>query len=960
MALLRLTVKNIVDKKFRFLLTTLAVFLGVMFTVGVFVFTDSLRSTFGSLSEDIESGYDLAVRSEIPFGERLQAAPVPLGLDDAIASTEGVAAIQPRVIEFNIIPIRADGEAAEAQGPNIGVNWEDLAPNPRLFLVDDGVGRAPTAPGEFAMDVDAAADDDFVVGESYRVQTADAGLVELELVGTFSFADPEENALVGAKLVAFDTATGVELLNAGEGYDDITVFLEEGADIDVVSAAIAAQLPDELEVVPLEVLVEEQADTFNTIVDQFQTFLLVFASVILLVSAFIIYNTFTIVIGQRIRELGLLRALGATGKQVTATVIGEAVLVGVVATATGIAAGIGLAAFLQWLLATLDFGPDETALPLEARTFWLSAVVGIGITVASAIWPAVKARRVSPMAALRDDVRLGSHNPKRNLGFGSALIAVGVAATVAQFIIDQWQFVLLLSPLAAAFIYLGATRIDLLLARFSVVLLGAALLVTALVADLGTSMVLTLLGAAALIIFLGVNLFSPLLARPAAQIIGRRPTAVVIGLVGGLLGVAALFMLGLTIRGLADGTLAAVLLLLPTAAIGFGAYLAIDVVPAGFRVNGLMARQNAARTPRRTASTAAALMIGLALVSTAAVVAASLKATFRETLSESVAADWFVWTGSGGDPNAAFTNEVAARLGRLDEVSEVASYRFADEAFRTIDDDVHDSLAADLVTLERHLDPGFIDIDRSLLGRDSLLVHEDFAADRLLRVGSTLEVDFIDQSTETLVIAGIYTDALILGNRVIDLELWDEKFSATQDQFVSALSAEEVNEDEARAAIESVVVDYPQITAQTKAEFQDDQEQQVDNFLIVINVLLALAIVIALLGVANTLALSVFERTRELGLVRAVGMTTRQMRRMVRWEAVIVALFGAIIGVGLGILFGVAASQAIPETVIKSVSIPVGQIIQFFVIAALAGVAAAVFPAYRASRMQVLDAIAEE
>ncbi len=960
MALLRLTVKNIVDKKYRFLLTTLAVFLGVMFTSGVFVFTDSLRSTFGDLSGDIESGYDLAVRSEIPFGERLQAAPVPIDVPEQVQAVDGVAAVQPRVIEFNIIPLRADGEAAQAQGPNIGVNWEDTSPDSRLFLTDDGVSRPPSGPGEFAMDIDAAAEDDFEVGQSYLVQSADAGIVELELVGTFSFADPEENALVGAKLVAFDTDTAVTLLNDGQGYDDVTVFLEEGADADAVSAAIAQRLPDELEVVALEVLVDEQVDTFNTIVSQFQTFLLVFASVILLVSAFIIYNTFTIVIGQRIRELGLLRALGATGKQVTGTVIGEALLVGIVATVTGIAGGIGLAAFLQWLLARLDFGPEGVRLPMEPRTFVLSAIIGVGITLGSAVWPAMKARRVSPMAALRDDVRLTSHDVARQPALGGALVALGVAAAVLQFVFDRWELILLLSPLAAVLIYLGTSRIDPLLARFSALVLGAVLLIVALVADLGTSIVLTLLGASALIIFLGVNLLSPLLARPAAQAIGRRPTAVVMGMVGAALAAATIALVALTIGQVVDGTPAAVLLLIPTAAVGFAAYLAIDVVPAGFRVNGLMARQNAARTPRRTASTAAALMIGLALVSAAAVVAASLKATFRETLNDSVAADWFVWTGNG-DPNAAFSNQVAVDLAQLDEVAEVASYRFADEAFRTTDDDkIHDSLSADLSTLERHLDPDFVELDRSLLGPTATLVHEDFASDRAMGIGSTLEVEFIDQSVETLTVAGIYTDATILGNRVIDLELWDAKFSATQDQFVSALSAEGFGEDEVRSAIDTVVVDYPQVRAQTKSEFQDDQEQQVDNFLIVINVLLALAIVIALLGVANTLALSVFERTRELGLVRAVGMTTRQMRRMVRFEGVIVSVFGGVLGVLLGVVFGLAAVAIIPDSFINQLSIPVGQLGLYVVLAAIAGLVAAYFPARRASRLNVLEAIAHE
>ena len=307
MALFQLAVKNAYSKPGRFLLTSLAVLVGVALTTAVFVFTDSLRTTLGDLSEDIESGYDLAIRSEIPFGNRLDAAPISLDLPDELLTVDGVVGVQPRVIEFGVIPNRSDGTAAIAnRGPNIGVNWEETALNPRLYIAE---GRPPTAITEFAVDTDTAEDDDFVVGQTYALQTP-SGLREVLLVGTFNFADPEENAVVGAKIVAMSTDASVEFFNAGIGFDDITLSVEAGFDQNDVSENIENILPTGLEVVTVEDLVEEQADNFNEFIDIFRTILLVFAFIILIVAAFIIYNVFSIIVGQRVQEIGLLRALG--------------------------------------------------------------------------------------------------------------------------------------------------------------------------------------------------------------------------------------------------------------------------------------------------------------------------------------------------------------------------------------------------------------------------------------------------------------------------------------------------------------------------------------------------------------------------------------------------------------------------------------------------------------------------
>ncbi len=957
MTLLKLTFKNFLANKWRFLLTLIAVTLGVTFTIAVFVFTDSMRATFDDLSGDIQSGFDLAVRSELEFGDRIESAPVPVDVRAQIAGIPGVVAAQPRIFELNVIAIQANGEAATTNGPpNIGLNWETETADRVLFVAE---GRPPDAPGEISMDINAAADGDFIVGDSYNVLTPH-GTAEFELVGTFSFADPEESALVGAKLIAFETQDAVTLLNNGEGYDDIVVELANGADLDLVTQQITQALPDGLEVVTQEVLIDEQTAEFDEVIGIFQTVLLTFAFIILIVSAFIIYNTFTILISQRVREFGLLRALGASGGQITRSVILEAFIVGVIATILGIIFGYALAIFLRWLLAALDFGPEGGGLPLTPATFLYGIFVGIGITVVSAVSPAIKARKVSPMAALRDDVRLQADNTKHRPKLGIGLVILGLLIA-AMGIAGEWQGLLVLAPAGAGLISAGAKRIDRNLSRFVLLAVGIIYLLLSATVDFGTGRTLVLLGAGAAVTFLGVNKVSPMLARPVASLVGRVPTSLVVG----ILGIGAGLLTVMSLIGVVTSLPGSLALLIPAAFCAMAAWLAIDTVPAGFRVTGRLARENASRNPYRTASTAAALMIGLALVTSASIVGSSLKASFSDVLQEAVISDWFITPPGNGDPSQAFSTEVAATMGALPEIDEVAAYRYSPEAFsitKTVNgettEDTFDGLAADLAATDRHMFLDYLDRDESLIGPNAILLHDDFAEDRQLEVGSTFAVGFNDGSVEQLTVAGIYSDNALLGNRVVDLDLWNRKFTSTTDQFVSAIAADGFSEEEVRAALQSAIgVDYPQLNIETVDEYRDSIASTIDDLLIIVNVLLGLAVVIALVGVTNTLALSVFERTRELGLVRAVGMTAQQVRRMVRFEGVIVSIFGGLLGVGLGLVLGAIAVQVIPDSFVSQLDIPYTQLVIYIFLAAMAGLFAAAMPARRASKLNVLDAI---
>ncbi|MCQ3807864.1 MAG: ABC transporter permease [Acidimicrobiaceae bacterium] len=1026
--------RNISGKPFRFLLTCSAVTLGVMFTVGVFVFTDGLRATFGSIAEDVAGDTEYAVRSEVDFGDR-EIVGTPLGdnVVDLLNSIDGVAGVQPQILKFGSVPIDGDGEAQTANtAPNLGVNWPDQSSIPLLYIQQ---GRPPQGPGEFTLDVDAFEAGNFVIGETYTVVNP-AGPGEFKLVGNFNYASPDDNALVGAKLVAYDTATAREVINLGVGYDQIA-FETRGAGAEAIAASVAAALPEGIELVTGAQLVEEQTEEFEEFIGFFQTFMLVFAFIILAVSAFVIFNVFTILIGQRIRELGLLRAIGASGTQVTFALLGEALLVGVFATVVGTGLGIGFGVGLRWLLGQFDFGPSGNELLLEPSTFVWGIAVGIGVTMASAIAPSLRARRISPMAALREDARLSRHVPEAHLVVGGLVTLVSWTVAVIGITSGAWLGILGFGAVAAAGNAFGVRRLAPKLGRYATLGFGLVMMLLALVLELGIVAVLSLVGLSALTIFLGVNSISPILARPMSNYIGRWPLAILLGVTGaatavagvlatlgalylvvlslidlvsdfdgaglvgllgslalvaltllivvvGVRGVDAAFIMGWKLRWVAAGVVlffvgaaGAVLVLTGLVAAvtsDWGSVVSVPIgavvlavvfwlrrwLPRTLKSNARMARENAGRNPRRSASAAAALMIGLALVSTASVVAASFKATFASVLEESVTSDWFISPSSGGGPDSSFSPKLADDIEQLGEVETVVRYRFALEAYRTVfDDNVRDSSAADMAASIDHIDPDFVALEESLLDRNAIWIHEDMAADNDFGIGSTFDIEFPDLSLETVTVAGIFTDSSIYGNRVISLELWADQFPSSQDQFISINVSAGVGEEQARAALATFTDDYPTLNVDTPEEFQDRQAGQIDQALIVINVLVGVSVVIALLGIAITLALSVFERTRELGLVRAVGMTTRQMLRMVLFEGAIIAGFGGVLGILLGTVFGSAAVTVMPDDFIRALDIPVTNLLLYLVAAAIAGIAAAIIPARRAARLNILDAIAQ-
>ena len=851
--MLRLTVRNLRANKIRFALTTVGVVLAVSFVVSAFVLGDGLRSTFGTVAEDITAGTDLQVRPQSEFGEPVpcpwtswRPSPPSTGWPPQSPSIEAA--------ENAVRPLTAGGDAITVDGPpQLAFNWiddEQLSP----FSLVEG---APPAPGEFAIDLDSADRHGFVVGDRYELITP-GGRTTLRLSGTTSFG--EDNATLGAVLVQVSTAEAGALFGI-DGVSTVDVRLAEGADPATVQAAVSAAVPG-AEVVENAVVVDETASEFTDDIDVVGNILLGFGGVALFVSIFIVHNTFGIVLGQRTRELALLRTVGADPRQIRRSVLGEALVVGVIASAGGILGGIGMAEGLEALFAANGVDLSDHPVVLASRTVVAAVLVGIGVTVLAAVGPARAASTVPPMAALRGAGEASPARRRTRAISGLVLSGAGVAAGAAG-------------------------------------LAGAG----------PTAVTVAAMAAGAVGVFLGVTLLSPS----------------AVGIVTALVGWPARRTAG---------------------------------------VAGRLAHRNAARNPRRTASTAAALMVGLALVSTALVVSRSVKAGLGSTIERSATADYYV-TDELDDVD--FPTTLVAELGSAAPVDAVTGFRYVEAR---VDGSVTDVVAADLDVLGTVLDldvrAGTDPVSSAVRGTapeghgaDPVLVSAD-EAERSRRDGRRRRrrASLANGSRVASTVAAVFHDqAILTEDYVVDTATFDAAGVAQGDRWVAFSVAEGADPAAVQALVTSVSDRYPDAAVETAGEFRQRLQGVVDDVLAMVSVMVALAVLIALIGIVNTMALSVLERTRELGLLRAVGMSRRQVRRMIRIEAALVATFGAVLGVGVGLLFGWGVVTALPESLAGGLEVPVGQILAVMAIAAAAGLVAAWLPARRAGRLDVLDAI---
>ncbi|MFG3552035.1 ABC transporter permease [Streptomyces sp. NPDC047725] len=851
-ASVRLSLSSLGAHRRRFAGTFLAVFLGVAFLTGTLVMGDTLRASFDTLFGSATSGTDVVVRSAgaitAPGESQGVRQPVPTALAGAVEKVPGVAAAAPSIQGAGQL-VGADGDPVGGQGPpTLAGNW---ITDPRLNPYRLAEGRAPQRSGEVVVNRGAAEKGGLRIGDTTTLRTPDP--VRVTVVGLATFGGEDGMAQV--------TFTGMTRADA-EKY--LTARPGEAASIQVRAAPGIGQrelvdrltpvLPHGVEAITGQEAAAENTDMISSqFLSLFTTFLLVFSGIALLVATFSIHNTFAVVVAQRTRENALLRALGASRRQVTAITLAEASAVALTASAAGLAGGIAVAAGLQALFPAIGFPFPDGALVIGALSMLLPLAVGVVVCLGSALLPAVRAGRTAPLAALRETAVDTSGASRRRAVTGTVLIALALAVTLSG---------VLISP--------------------SVQLAGAG----------------AVLAMAAFVVL------GPVVSRTAVRVLGA-PSA--------------------RLRG----------------------------------VPGVLARRNALRSPRRTAATAGALMIGVAVVSLFTVFGASLKATMDQTVSRSFAGDVAVSAPSFGAGGSGLSPRLADAVRRLPEVDTAVGLG---KGVAQVEGQGRALTVTDPAALERVLDLGTVRGSLGTLGTDGIAVTRSEADARGLSTGDTARLTFTDGRSRTFTVRAVYGQSELAGDYVITRAAWAPHRTQDSDRLVAVSFKDGVSTDAGKAAVEKVADRYGNPEVQTRGEYARSSAGGVDMMLTLVYALLALAVLIALLGIANTLTLAVHERTRELGLLRAVGQTRSQVRAMVRWESVLVAAFGTAGGLGLGAFLGwvlVKASDGASDTAF-AFAVPPVQLAVVALVGLTAGALAGLRPARHAARLHVLRAIATE
>jgi putative ABC transport system permease protein len=837
----KVTLRGLLAHKLRLALTALAIVLGVTFISGTFVLTDTLNSTFSNLFTSVYHKIDFQVRGVPQLGSGTGATRNPLP-DSVVTTVRGVPGVAGAYGEIQGYAqfIAKDGKAITSQSGTLGVAFDPDQQISSLHLI---AGSPPTTPGDVVMDAATAQANGFSVGQQVKILAS--GLRSprsFTITGIAQFGTAD--TLAGATLAAFTLPTAQQVVGEGGLVDAVNVVTTPGANKAAVQQAIARALPADAQVVTGQTIINENTNAVSQALSFFNTALLIFALIALFVGAFTIYNTFSIIVGQRTRELALLRVVGASRRQVFRSVLTEAAIVGAVSSAVGVglgvAAAVGIEALLSGFGITLPTGP----LTFEPRTAIVGLAVGTLVTVASAIGPARNAVRIPPVAALADRPADGDRGrlARRRLTAGAALVVIGVA------------------------------------------LLGIGL----------SKPVVALVGLGAVCVFIGVTVLAPVAVRPLAGVLGR-PLARWLGTAGSL------------------------------------------------------GRQNSIRSPRRTAQTAAALMVGLALVSAMAVFGASLSQSATASVDQAIRASILI-SSSGGQLSSAVPAAAAAAAG-VTATDTVYRNQFEFEgAVATLTGVSTAGLAATVILRMTAGSPAALDAGQMLIDSTTAKNHH-------LAVGDTVPVKFAEGGATTARIGGIYQANALIESYLVSSAYFSAHFRNPQPGAVLLATSGAAGVE---AAVGKALTPYPTAQVQTRAQFEQAQVASVNQLLGLVYALLALAVLIALIGIVNTLMLSVLERTREIGLLRAVGMRRRQVRAMIRAEAVILALFGAVIGIVVGTLMGLALVASLRQQGITETAVPVTRLVLFLILAALLGLVAASWPARRAARLDVLDAIAAQ
>jgi putative ABC transport system permease protein len=843
----KVALRGLAARKLRTVLTAFAVVLGVALISGTYILTDTIGHSFDQVFGQAYKGVDVSVTPKKTFGDNTapelsdalltQVQRVP-GVEDAAGSVFDDAAIFFR------------GKRTSKGGPQFVTAVKAKRFDPFQYVE----GHAPAAPGEAVIDRHTSQEKHIKIGSTITI-VGQGPERPFKVVGIGKYGNLD--SIAGSSVAVLTLPDAQRVLGKVGRFDSIDVATSAGVKPEEVVPRIQAVVGPN---VTVRTGTEEANQQSRDIKDQlgfFTTFLLVFAGVALLVGGFMIFNTFSITVAQRIREFAILRTLGATRRQVLRSVTLEAFVVGLGASIVGFLLGFALAPGLKGLFSLLGADLPTTNTVLKGRTVIVSLLVGTIITVLSSLSPALRATRVAPVEALRE----------------GAVLPRGRGARFR-------------TPVAALLTVLGV-------ALMSLTLFGSA--------------AFALLGLGAIFVFIGVGLLSRHVVKPLASLIGRPLER---------------------LRG----------------------------------VTGQLARENSVRNPTRTASTAAALMIGVALVSFVTIFAAGIKHTVNDAVDNSLHGS-LVYQNSNQDGESGVPAAAAQDIRQIPGVRAVSTQQFADSKVAGIGGTqfatgIDPQTFGDLYTVDWI--EGSPDTIRNL-GVTDTVISKKFRDDHDLKVGQKLDVTTPTGREVEYTIRGVYRDdGGLLGRFAVPTRSMRSDWNIRQDQFAMISTTPGANVPAIQKRIDALFKQkYPVAESFTKSEFKDNQAGQVNQVLALFYVLLGLSVIVSLFGIVNTLALSIHERTRELGLLRAIGASRRQIKRLVRYESVITALIGATVGVVLGVFFAAIITQALKDEGL-AFALPIGSLIVLVVLAGLAGVLAAISPARRASRLDVLEALAYE
>ncbi|MEV5095926.1 ABC transporter permease [Streptomyces rochei] len=840
----RTALRNVLAHKARLLMTVLAVMLGVAFVSGTLVFTNTIS---GALQNSSAKGFDhvdVAVTPEFQEAEGDKVGEQPeltQALVEDSASVPGAASAIGVVSGFTAV--------ADKDGDLIGDGWSTKGGNywgekdPRYPLTD---GRAPKAEGEILIDSKTAGRTGYGVGDTVRM-SVDGPVITPKVVGVFTTDDGSVAA--GGSLTLFDTATAQKLFGKAGTYDEIDVKAKDGVTQAALKAELDKALPKDLvETTTAEKLADDQAEAIASSMSGMKQGLLVFAGIALFVGTFIIANTFTMLVAQRTKELALMRAVGASRRQVTRSVLIEAFVVGVVAAVTGLLAGIGIGAGMRALMSSMGEVVPDGPLVVSAGTVVAALAVGVLVTMLAAWLPGRRAAKIPPVAAMSS---VHAKATTKSLVLRNTLGALVSAAGIA--------------------VVLAATT-------------------------MGGSDGQAPMGLGAVLLIIGVFILTPLLSRPLIA--------------------AAAPVLRL------------------------------------FGVSGKLARQNSVRNPRRTAATASALMIGLTLITGMTVMAGSLQKSIDKMASAAIEADYVVSMANGNW----LSPDVSEKLAGADGVTAVSPLRNSpariggDTEYLT---GVNGSTIGELTDLK--VEQGAFEV-----GGTEVVVDGDTAKENGWKAGSAFTVAYEDGEKQRLTVAGVYEGNDMLRGIMVDNSVLTPHLTDPVDMQVMVRMADGAS-SAAKDSLQQALDTNPAIKIQDKKDISNEIAKMFTLMLNMLYGLLAMAVIVAVLGVINTLAMSVFERSQEIGMLRAIGLDRKGIKRMVRLESLVISLFGGVLGIGLGVFFGWAAGELMGSTIATyELVLPWGRMGVFLLLAAVVGVLAALWPARRAARLNMLQAIKAE